>query len=120
VADVVGGASSPVLFDLEIFRSVALKEKLGSRLGFGKGEYDVPDPLPFARPCLLKTGILDLVGSLDVPRCPFVADSLRRPLREKDRSVWDASRRPSPKGLVPYDRFIEFSDDFAFLSYSKN
>jgi hypothetical protein len=49
-------------FDPEILLNVALKEKLDSRLGFIEKGFDVTGPSGLAWPCLLKTGILDLLA----------------------------------------------------------
>jgi hypothetical protein len=77
-------------FDPEILLMVALKEKLDSRLGFIVKGPDVTSPSGLAWLCLLKIGILDLLA------WRLVLDSLRRPLRESDRSCWEASLSPRP------------------------
>jgi hypothetical protein len=76
-------------FDPEILLMVALK-KLDSRLGFIVKGSDVTSPSGLAWLCLLKIGILDLLA------WRLVSDSLRRPLRENDRSCWEASLSPRP------------------------
>lgn len=96
-------------FDPESFRKVALKEKLDSRLCFAVKGSDVGCP-ESAWLCRLKIGILDLLA------WRLVSESLRRPLRDKDRNCWEASLSPWAAGFCPFVCLVEGPKLAAFLS----
>jgi len=99
---------SVLWWDLEIFLSVDLNEKLGCLAG--------PVAAGVAKLCLLKIGILGLLASQDVSLWRFAADSLRRPLRDSECIAWDPSLRPKPEGFLGYGRWLESPAEEMFLS----